>query len=197
MDTEYMFGRNFLVRPVTDSLYTWQDEKQNGHQKDMSRIGKTDVYLPQGARWFDFWTGQTLEGGQTLQREVPIDIMPIYVRAGSILPWGPAVQYSTEKKWDNLTIRIYPGADAEFTLYEDEFDNYNYEKGAYSTIALKWNDQDRTLTIDDRQGSYKGMLKNRKFNLIVVEPGKGCGDGDSATFDKSVSYRGKKVVAKL
>ena len=197
MDTEYMFGRNFLVRPVTDSLYTWQDKKQNGHQKDMSKIGKTDVYLPQGARWIDFWTGQTLEGGQTLQREVPIDIMPIYVRAGSILPWGPAVQYSTEKKWDNLTIRIYPGANAEFTLYEDEFDNYNYEKGAYSTITLKWNDQDRTLTIDDRKGSYKGMLKSRKFNLIVVEPGKGCGDGDSTTFDKSISYRGKKVIAKL
>ena len=197
MDTEYMFGRNFLVRPVTDSLYTWQDKKQNGHQKDMSKIGKTDVYLPQGARWIDFWTGQTLEGGQTLQREVPIDIMPIYVRAGSILPWGPAVQYSTEKKWDNLTIRIYPGANTEFTLYEDEFDNYNYEKGAYSTITLKWNDQDRTLTIDDRKGSYKGMLKSRKFNLIVVEPGKGCGDGDSTTFDKSISYRGKKVIAKL
>ena len=197
MDTEYMFGRNFLVRPVTDSLYTWQDKKQNGHQKDMSKIGKTDVYLPQGARWIDFWTGQTLEGGQTLQREVPIDIMPIYVRAGSILPWGTAVQYSTEKKWDNLTIRIYPGANAEFTLYEDEFDNYNYEKGAYSTINFKWNDQDRTLTIDDRKGSYKGMLKSRKFNLIVVEPGKGCGDGDSTTFDKSISYRGKKVIAKL
>ena len=103
----------------------------------------------------------------------------------------------TEKKWDNLTIRIYPGANAEFTLYEDEFDNYNYEKGAYSTITLKWNDQDRTLTIDDRKGSYKGMLKSRKFNLIVVEPGKGCGDGDSTTFDKSISYRGKKVIAKL
>ena len=70
-----------------------------------------------------------MEGGQTIQREVPIDIMPIYVRAGSIPSLGgPAVQYSTEKKWDNLTIRIYPGADAEFTLYEDEFDNYNYEK---------------------------------------------------------------------
>lgn len=110
---------------------------------------------------------------------------------------GTAVQYSTEKKWDNLTIRIYPGANAEFTLYEDEFDNYNYEKGAYSTITLKWNDQDRTLTIDDRKGSYKGMLKSRKFNLIVVEPGKGCGDGDSTTFDKSISYRGKKVIAKL
>lgn len=98
MDTEYMFGRNFLVRPVTDSLYTWQDKKQNGHQKDMSKIGKTDVYLPQGTRWIDFWTGQTLEGGQTLQREVPIDIMPIYVRAGSILPWGPrrAILYGKE-----------------------------------------------------------------------------------------------------
>lgn len=106
------------------------------------------------------------------QREVPIDIMPIYVRAGSILPWGPAVQYSTEKKWDNLTIRIYPGADAEFTLYEDEFDNYNYEKGAYTTILMKWDDKERTLTINERKGNYKGMLKNRKFNIILVEPGK-------------------------
>ena len=197
MDTEYMFGRNFLVRPVTDSLYTWQDDKQNGYQKNMNKIGKTDVYLPAGAQWIDFWTGKSLKGGQTIQREVPIDIMPVYVRAGSILPWGPAVQYSTEKKWDNLTLRIYPGADAEFTLYEDEFDNYNYEKGAYTTIAMKWNDKDRTLTINDRQGNYKGMLKNRKFNIIIVEPGKGCGDGDATTFDQSVSYRGKRVDLKL
>ena len=197
MDTEYMFGRNFLVRPVTDSLYTWQDDKQNGYQKNMNKIGKTDVYLPAGAQWIDFWTGKSLKGGQTIQREVPIDIMPVYVRAGSILPWGPAVQYSTEKKWDNLTLRIYPGADAELTLYEDEFDNYNYEKGAYTTIAMKWNDKDRTLTINDRQGNYKGMLKNRKFNIIIVEPGKGCGDGDATTFDQSVSYRGKRVDLKL
>lgn len=197
MDTEYMFGRNFLVRPVTDSLYTWQDNKQNGYQKNMNKIGKTDVYLPAGAQWVDFWTGKSLKGGQTIQREVPIDIMPVYVRAGSILPWGPAVQYSTEKKWDNLTLRIYPGADAEFTLYEDEFDNYNYEKGAYTTIAMKWNDKDRTLTINDRQGNYKGMLKNRKFNIIIVEPGKGCGDGDATTFDQSVSYKGKRVGLKL
>ena len=172
MDTEYMFGRNFLVRPVTDSLYTWQDDKQNGYQKNINKIGKTDVYLPAGAQWIDFWTGKSLKGGQTIQREVPIDIMPVYVRAGSILPWGPAVQYSTEKKWDNLTLRIYPGADAEFTLYEDEFDNYNYEKGAYTTIAMKWNDKDRTLTINDRQGNYKGMLKNRKFNIYHCRTGK-------------------------
>ena len=163
----------------------------------MNKIGKTDVYLPAGAQWVDFWTGKSLKGGQTIQREVPIDIMPVYVRAGSILPWGPAVQYSTEKKWDNLTLRIYPGADAEFTLYEDEFDNYNYEKGAYTTIAMKWNDKDRTLTINDRQGNYKGMLKNRKFNIIIVEPGKGCGDGDATTFDQSVSYKGKRVGLKL
>ena len=96
-----------------------------------------------------------------------------------------------------MTVRIYPGADAEFTLYEDEFDNYNYEKGAYTTIIMKWNDKERTLTIADRQGSYKGMLKNRKFNFVVVEPGKGCGDEDTTAFDKSVSYRGKKVVVKL
>ena len=138
-----------------------------------------------------------MEGGQTIQREVPIDIMPIYVRAGSILPWGPAVQYSTEKKWDNLTIRIYPGADAEFTLYEDEFDNYNYEKGAYTTILMKWDDKERTLTINERKGNYKGMLKNRKFNIILVEPGKGCGDEDSPTFDQSISYKGKQVNVKL
>ncbi len=130
MDTESMFGRNFLVRPVTDSLYMAR-QKQNGHQKDMSKIGKTDVYLPQGARWIDFWTGQTLEGGQTLQREVlSIDIMPIYGRAGSILPGGPPCNTLRKKKWDNLTIRIYPGANAELLFYEDEFDNYNYEKGS-------------------------------------------------------------------
>ena len=157
----------------------------------------TNVYLPIGNSWFDFWTGKQYQGGQSVTKETPIDIIPLYVKAGSILPIGPDVQYATEKKWDNLTIRIYPGANTEFTLYEDEFDNYNYEKGAYSTITLKWNDQDRTLTIDDRKGSYKGMLKSRKFNLIVVEPGKGCGDGDSTTFDKSISYRGKKVIAKL
>ena len=197
MDTEYMFGHNFLVRPVTDSLYTWQDKNQNGYLKDLKKIGNTEVYLPKGANWTDFWTGQTLEGGQTIQREVPIDIMPIYVRAGSILPWGPAVQYSTEKKWDNLTIRIYPGADAEFTLYEDEFDNYNYEKGAYTTILMKWDDKERTLTINERKGNYKGMLKNRKFNIILVEPGKGCGDKDSPTFDQSISYKGKQVNVKL
>ena len=196
MDTEYMFGHSFLVRPVTDSLYTWQDKKQNGYLKDMGKAGKTDVYLPENTRWFDFWTGKTLEGGQTIQREVPIDIMPIYVRAGAIIPWGPAVQYSTEKNWDNLEIRIYPGADASFTLYEDENDNYNYEKGVYSTITFQWNDATRTLSINDRKGEFPGMLTNRKFKVLIVSPKSGIGDKSSKN-GKEINYKGKKITIKL
>lgn len=196
LDTEYMFGHSFLVRPVTDSLYTWQDKKQNGYLKDMSKPGKTDVYLPRGARWFDFWTGEMLEGGRTVQREVPVDIMPVYVRAGSVVPWGPAVQYATEKRWDNLEIRVYPGADGTFTLYEDENDNYNYEKGVYSTITFRWNDATRTLSIDDRRGRFPGMLKNRKFRIVLVGPNAGAGD-KSAKGGKTVSYSGKKISVKL
>ena len=196
MDTEYMFGRSFLVRPVTDSLYTWRDDKQNGHMKDLDKIGKTDVYLPKGADWIDFWTGETLKGGQTLSREVPIDIMPIYVKAGSIVPWGPSVQYSTEKNWDNLEVRIYPGADASFTLYEDENDNYNYEKGLYSTIRFDWNDKTKTLTITDREGNYPGMFKNRRFNVVVVSPDSNAADQASDN-TVSVKYNGKKKTLKL
>lgn len=96
--------------------------------------------------------------------------MPVYVKAGSIVPWGPSVQYATEKDWDNLEIRIYPGKDATFTLYEDENDNYNYEKGIYSTITFDWNDKDRILTISDRNGAFPGMLKKRTFNVAVVSP---------------------------
>lgn len=194
---EYMFGKSILVRPVTDSLYTYQDKKQNGYFKGFGKIGTTDVYLPKGAKWFDFWTGKQLAGGQRLQREVPIDIMPVYIKAGSIMPWGPDVQYATEKKWDNLEIRVYPGADGTFTLYEDEFDNYNYEKGAYSTIRFTWNDAQRTLTIAPRKGTYKGMLKNRKFHVVLVGEGKGTGVETSGTVDKTVSYNGRGVSVKL
>lgn len=86
------------------------------------------VYLPKGSQWIDFWTNETVAGGQEIQRECPVDILPLYIKAGSILPLGPKVQYATEKKWDNLDICVYPGANGEFVLYEDEFDNYNYER---------------------------------------------------------------------
>ena len=196
MDTEYMFGRSFLVRPVTDSLYTWQDKKQNGYQKNMRKIEKTDVYLPEGSNWFDFWTGAKLAGGQTIQREVPIDIMPVYIRAGSIIPWGPAVQYATEKSWDDLEIRVYPGANATFILYEDENDNYNYEKGVYSTITFRWDDSNRTLHISDREGRYPGMLEKRKFKVVLVNHRSGEGD-KPLKGGKMVNYTGTAIEVKL
>jgi alpha-D-xyloside xylohydrolase len=150
IDNEYLFGRSLLVCPVTEKL-----------------VASRQVYLPSGTLWYDFWSGDTLRGGQTLDRLTPIDILPLYVRAGAIIPWGPKVQYAEERPWDNLEIRVYPGADGQFTLYEDERDSYNYEKGLKSEIDLHWNDQARTLTIDERKGSYPGMLQVRKFTMVA------------------------------
>lgn len=148
ISNQYMFGKAFLVTPVTRNMYVFSDKEQwKDPYEDFSKTGTQDVYLPKGTKWFDFWTGEALNGGQVVTKEVPIDIIPLYVRAGSIVPFGPKVQYSTEKKWNNLEIRIYPGADGEFVLYEDENDNYNYEKGAYSTIKFTWDDANRTLNI--------------------------------------------------
>ncbi len=176
---EYLFGRSILVTPVTKPEVT-----------------EWPVYLPQGADWWDFWSNQKQQGGQTVNRAVTKDILPVYIKAGSILPFGPQVQYSTEKNWDNLEIRIYPGADGTFTLYEDENDNYNYEKGVYSTIRFQWNDKTRNLTIEDRQGEFPGMLKNRKFNVVLVNQKSGTGDAPMKG-GKSVNYTGKKTTIKF
>ena len=192
MADEYMFGRALLVAPVTEPMYVDKDKSVN-----LERVKTKPVYLPAGCSWFDFWTGEQFSGQQTINREVPIDIMPLYVRAGSILPIGPKVQYATETKWSTLEIRIYPGADGEFLLYEDENDNYNYEKGAYSTIAFKWDDTRKTLIIGDRKGKFIGMLKNRKLNIVLVEKGHGASDQPTAKADKTVSYFGKKLQIKL
>lgn len=169
---EYLFGRNLLVKPVTDPMYTWKDDNKRGHliYPDVKQAAApVEVYLPEGNDWYDFWTNERLNGGQTLRRPCPIDIMPVYVKAGSILPWGPDVQYASEKPWDDLEIRVYPGADGTFTLYEDEGDNYNYEKGAFTEINFNWKDATRELTIGTRQGAFKGMLKNRRFHIVVME----------------------------
>ena len=118
INDQFMFGRSLLVAPVTEPMYVDNDRKE-----DFGMIKTKKVYLPEGTDWIDFWKGNKISGGQTVHREVPIDIIPIYVKAGSILPIGPDVQYAEEKKWDNLEIRVYPGADGEFLLYEDENDN--------------------------------------------------------------------------
>ena len=184
MGSEYMFGASFLVCPVTDPMYT----RMEGENRvpDFSQVKNAEVYLPEGAAWYDFWTNERLEGGQTVEKAAPLDILPLYVKAGSIVPRGPQVQYATEKPWDNLEVWVYPGADGSFCLYEDEFDNYNYEQGAYTEIPMRWDDSSRTLTIDARQGSYKGMLETRRFTVRTA-------DG----MEKTVTYTGKKVRVKL
>ena len=193
---EYMFGRELLVKPVTDPLYTWLGTDKKGHliYPDVKKAAApVEVYLPKGNDWYDFWTGEKVKGGRNVKRPCPINEMPVYVKAGSILPMGPQVQYSDEKPWDNLELRIYPGQDGKFTLYEDEGDNYNYEKGDFSEIQFSWNDKEKTLTIHQRKGEYKGMLKKRNFRIVIGAKG----DKEPKKFDKTVSYEGKKVTVKL
>jgi alpha-D-xyloside xylohydrolase len=166
MGTEYLYGRSLLVVPVTQAFYS-TGEKTNACI-NFSRTQVCSVYLPQGADWYDFWTNEKLSGGTSLQRETPIDIMPLYVKAGSIIPLGEAVQYASESNWENLELRVYPGADAEFILYEDERDNYNYEKGFYSTIQIRWDDAAHTLTFGNRRGEFPGMLKEKNFRIFIA-----------------------------
>jgi alpha-D-xyloside xylohydrolase len=139
--------------------------------------------LPKGAAWYDFWTGQRYTGGRTVTLQTTLSRVPMFVRAGSILPLGPEMQYVGEKPWDQLELRVYPGADAHFTLYEDEGNGYNYERGVYTTIPISWNDRTRTLTIGSRQGSYPGMLNQRQFTIILP-------DGTT----KTASYQGQSVT---
>lgn len=203
MTDEYMFGDNLLVAPIvkahyTPELITTTDENTGWDRKekfntssaenvDFLKPVTTSVYLPSGAVWWDFETGARHSGGKTIEKESVISTIPVYVKGGSILPIGPDVQYAEEKPWDDLEIRVYPGADGTFTLYEDEFDNYNYEKGAYSEIKFKWDDRKRQLTIDDRKGSFPGMLGDRTFRVKVI------GSDDAAT----VRYNGKAVTARF
>jgi alpha-D-xyloside xylohydrolase len=134
-----------------------------------------------------------MKGGQEVEKETPIDVMPLYVKAGSIIPLAPFQQYTNEKKAETLEIRIYEGADGNFTLYEDEGDNYNYEKGKYATIDFVWNNKARTLMIKDRKGSFPGMLQNRTFNVVLVSNNNGIGMQMPVKLDKVIQYTGKAV----
>lgn len=200
---EYMFGKAFLVAPVLHAQYT-PEQKQNilkeneGWNKttnnqvnlslnvDFTQSKEMEVYLPSGNKWYNYWTNENFDGGQKLKIKTSLDRIPLFVRAGSIIPIGPDVQYTNEKKWDNLIINVYPGADGTFTLYEDEGDNYNYESGAYTEILMKWNDTKRILTIDARKGEYNGMLTKRNFTIRTA-------DGK----EKVITYSGKKINVKI
>ncbi|MBN1117197.1 MAG: DUF5110 domain-containing protein [Bacteroidales bacterium] len=177
---QYMFGKSIMVAPVTEA-----------------EINEWTVYLPEACNWFNFYTGDTIQGGKTIKVEAPLDKIPLFIKAGSIIPVGSLVQYSTEKTQDNLDIYIYRGADAEFILYEDENDNYNYEKGAYTTIRFLWNDVNKSLTIGERTGDFQTCIQNRRFNLILVDStnlNEGFANNKLST---PVNYTGKEIKLKL
>ncbi|OJU50277.1 MAG: xylosidase [Bacteroidales bacterium 45-6] len=204
MNDEYMFGKSILVAPIVNAQYTPEiqvkTDENSGWNKDTNKDGKvaavdftqvksSKAYLPAGTTWFDFWTNQKYDGGQEVTLATTIDKIPLFIKAGSILPLGPNVQFATEKKWDKLEIRVYEGANGEFSLYEDENDNYNYEKGVYSTIDFKWDDKAKTLTIADRKGTFPGMLTERTFHVVKI-----AANGNK--IEKDVVYKGKKVSLK-
>jgi alpha-D-xyloside xylohydrolase len=184
---QYMFGPSILVNPVTERMYSLPNSKE---------IKKTrKVYLPKSAGWYDFWTGKLIPGGQTIDAAAPIEIIPLYVKAGSIVPMGPYLQYANEKVADPIEIRIYTGADAAFILYEDENDTYNYEHGKFSTISMNWNEKDKTFTISDRLGDFPGMLKDRTFQVVWVTDKNGTGI-EHAKNAETINYSGKEVKIK-
>ena len=189
---QYMFGSALLVCPVLKPMY------YDIGSKELEGVPKTrSVYLPAGTDWYDFWTGKKLKGGQTIEAEAPLEVMPLYVRAGSIVPLGPIMQYSTEKPVDPIELRVYSGSDGEFLLYEDENDNYNYETGAYSTIPIFWNQGTKELTIGKREGKFPGMLEQRIFNIVLINEKKGLGITPSDKIDAKIDYKGEEISLKI
>jgi alpha-D-xyloside xylohydrolase len=173
---QFMFGPALLVNPVTEP-----------------GAAKRHLYLPKGG-WRDFWSGAAVEGGAAIDAVAPLERIPIYVRAGSIIPMGPEVMYAAEKPADPIELRVYAGADGDFVLYEDENDNYNYEKGTYATIAMHWDDGKKALTLSDRRGTFPGMLASRSFRIEFVRENVGVGPEASATADRVVQYSGKQIT---
>lgn len=168
---QYMFGPDLMVCPV----YKY---------KSTSR----DVYFPAGTGWYDYETGKYIAGGQSQSVATPYERIPLYVREGAVLPMGQKIQ-STKEAQNNLTLKVYTGANGEFNLYEDEGVNYNYEKGAYSTIKLIYDEASGTLTIEDRKGEYLGMAKERIFTIEWISK-------DKNTTSAEVVYTGKKTEIK-
>ena len=173
---QFLFGPAILVNPVTEP------GAESRH-----------LYLPD-ATWYDFWTGAVTKGLRAVDAPAPIGRLPLFVRSGSILPLGPDTEYAAEKVADPIELRVYRGADGEFTLYEDEDDNYNYEKGAHATIPFRWDDAAQRLAIGDRSGSFPGMLESHTFRIVFVSSGHGVGGELTQNADKTVTYSGKSVT---
>jgi len=198
-----MFGKSILAAPVVSPQYTEEkiikidemtgwNKQETGNAKsyptvDFSTKKTADKYLPKGDNWYYFWNNQLYTGGQTVKVETTISQTPFFVKAGSIIPFAQTAQNTVEQRFDTLTIKIYPGKDCAFELYEDEGDNYNYERGEYSIIKFVWNEKAQRLTIQPRSGSFKGMLQNRTFKVIRVDNGKST----------DVQYNGEEISVKI
>jgi alpha-D-xyloside xylohydrolase len=178
---QYLFGPAIMATPVTSAGSTNQS-----------------LYLPAcGAPWYDFWTGATSPAGRRVEAAAPVETMPLFVKPGSIVPMGPFLQYSSEKPADPIELRVYRGANGKFTLYEDEGDNYDYEKGKHAIIPISWNDARHTLEIGKRSGEFPGMLKERTFNIVWVSANHGAGIPLTEKPDTIVHYSGKAVEVKF
>lgn len=175
---EYMFGPAFLVCPVTEPM----QNPSNAQAQDFFRR----VYLPKGTVWYDFWTNATFEGGQWIDAPAPLKQLPLYIRGGSIVPMGPIKQFADQINSTPIELHIYPGANADFTLYDDEGDNYNCEMGLFAEIALHWDDANRTLSIGARQGKYPGMKRRQAFTVMLP-------DGTT----RQVKYRGRAMEVRF
>ena len=173
---QFMFGPALLVNPVTEY-----------------QARSREVYLPKAAGWYDFWTGSRLTGGKTIDAPAPYDALPLYIKAGSIVPIGPDLQFTEEKLADPITLYVYTGADGAFTLYEDDGVTYGYEKGAFARIPIRWDDGKSTLTIGRREGSFPGMLNERTFDVVLVSRKKPAGFSFEARADRTVRYAGREI----
>jgi alpha-D-xyloside xylohydrolase len=155
------------------------------------------VYLPSGQGWYDLYTGKYFKGGQTIKADAPYEKTPVYVKEGSIVPTGPELQYTSEKPADPITLFVYTGKNASFSLYEDEGTNYNYEKGAFATVDFNYDEKTKTLTVGDRKGSFKGMLENRTFKIVVITPKSAKALDFNQKANHSITYNGKATTIKL
>ena len=185
MPDEFMFGRSLLVAPVDHAIFTNEEKRWSEETFDWTVEASDEVYLPAGADWYDWWTGKRYKGGRKVTVNAALDIIPLFAKAGSIIPVGPTdVNYASEKSWDELEIKVFPGADGSFILYEDEGDGYAYENGEYSTVEFSL--RGRRLTIGERKGSFKGMSASRVFHIVTVDGVK-----------KDIEYEGNKTVIEL
>jgi alpha-D-xyloside xylohydrolase len=179
INDQYLFGPSLLINPV----YTYQERSR-------------EVYLPKGAGWYDFYDGTYYGGGRNITAGAVYERMPVFVKTGSIIPFGPDLQYTSEKPADEIMLYVYTGADGSFNLYEDEGTNYNYEKGAFATIPLSYNEATKTLTIGKRKGSFNGMLDQRRFHIVWITKDKKTGIDSQPVISKTVNYTGNTIAIK-